>query len=110
MREQNVCKCICSFTWPKLQFHNLVNNETIPPTDELDAMKDPQRVQNHEEFLEIDGQLSCCNTNDQNYNDDIIEHATKKNKMEDGENDDDDDDEILPVTSLQNCLLTKVIF
>ncbi len=52
-------------------------------------MKYLQRVQNHEEFLKIDDELLYWNTNDQNYNDDIIEHGRKMNKREDRESDDE---------------------
>ncbi len=61
-------------------FTNLVNDGNIPPTGELDAMKDLQRLQNHEEFLKIDNELPCCNINDQNYDNDIIKHMAKMNK------------------------------
>ncbi len=47
-------------------------------------MKDLQWGQNYEEFLIIDDELPFCDTNDQNYDDDIIiEHVAKKNKVED---------------------------
>ncbi len=61
-------------------FTNLANNRTVSPTDDSDTANDLQRVQNHEEFLKIDDELPFCNTNDQNYDDDNIEHVAEKTK------------------------------
>ncbi len=57
---------------------------------------DLQWEQNHEEFLKI-YEAPYCDTNDQNYDDDIKEHIAKKNKIKNGES--DNDHKIIPVKS-----------